>query len=354
MIYQILLIIVIYLIINISIRNKYIDTFINFDTYIDQRVKYYMGSCYYKKIFINKYEYNKNNFKMNLGINDDLAFTKFYFVHKINYYQLNTLYFKKTFPNYVNDLNEYLLNKHDNQIFQIALGDIQNKCNYEGTLGKSRIIHDNNIILLKLNKKRHWNNLFKVRSNDLSYNLKDDKIIWRGATTGYIEYYLNNKHKNQRYNLVNKFYNHPNKSIDIGFSQIVQENKELKNYLKDGLSMKDQLKSKFIISVEGNDVATGLKWQLLSNSVVFMSKPKIESWLMEGKLIPNYHYILIKDDFSDLEEKYNWALKNEDKCVEISRNATNYMYQFLDTKRENIIINKVFDVYFKNITFEKN
>ena len=32
--------------------------------------------------------------------------------------------------------------------------------------------------------------------------------------------------------------------------------------------------------------------------VAVMPKPKYESWFMEGKLIPNYHYILIKDDYS--------------------------------------------------------
>ena len=36
-----------------------------------------------------------------------------------------------------------------------------------------------------------------------------------------------------------------------------------------------------------------------------MHKPKITSWFMEDKLISNYHYIEIKDDFSDLIDKYN-------------------------------------------------
>ena len=39
-----------------------------------------------------------------------------------------------------------------------------------------------------------------------------------------------------------------------------------------------------------------------SNSVAVMPKPKYESWFMEGKLIPDYHYVLIKDDYSDFEE----------------------------------------------------
>ena len=34
-----------------------------------------------------------------------------------------------------------------------------------------------------------------------------------------------------------------------------------------------------------------------------MPRPTITSWLMETTLIPNFHYILLKDDFSDLHSK---------------------------------------------------
>ncbi|GIR91542.1 MAG: hypothetical protein CM15mP92_0060 [Halieaceae bacterium] len=75
-------------------------------------------------------------------------------------------------------------------------------------------------------------------------------------------------------------------------------------------SLDTHLKHKFILCIEGNDVASNLKWVMSSNSVAVMPKPKYESWFMEGKLIPNYHYILIKDDYSDLEEKLNYYKKN--------------------------------------------
>jgi len=34
----------------------------------------------------------------------------------------------------------------------------------------------------------------------------------------------------------------------------------------------------------GNDVASGLKWMLASNSVVFMPPPRVETWAMESLL----------------------------------------------------------------------
>ena len=45
-------------------------------------------------------------------------------------------------------------------------------------------------------------------------------------------------------------------------------------------TMEDQLKYKYILMLEGNDVATGLKWQLISNSVVFMARPTCVSFAM--------------------------------------------------------------------------
>ena len=69
---------------------------------------------------------------------------------------------------------------------------------------------------------------------------------------------------------------------------------------------------------------------------------------MESQLIPNYHYILIRDDLSDLEEKYLWALQNQDKCMQISRNAEKYVKEFLDEKMENKIMERIMNIYMKN------
>ena len=38
----------------------------------------------------------------------------------------------------------------------------------------------------------------------------------------------------------------------------------------------------------------GLKWQLASNSVVFMARPSVVSFLMEDELVPYVHYIPVK------------------------------------------------------------
>ena len=140
-----------------------------------------------------------------------------------------------------------------------------------------------------------------------------------------------------------------NIKIDVAFSHICQNRGEYSEYVKGKVSINRFLKYKYILSVEGNDKDSGLNWKLNSNSVVLMAKPRVTSWLMETTLIPNYHYVLLKDDFSDLLEKVKWCENNEDKCKDIIKNAHKFMSQFKDEDREEKIEEEVINRYFKII-----
>jgi hypothetical protein len=93
--------------------------------------------------------------------------------------------------------------------------------------------------------------------------------------------------------------------------------------------------------LEGNDVASGLKWALLSQSVVLMPPPKHTSWAMEELLQPWVHYIPLKNDASDLEQKMQWVLDHDDKAKRISERATLWMEDMCfhpDAAREDRLI----------------
>ena len=83
--------------------------------------------------------------------------------------------------------------------------------------------------------------------------------------------------------------------------------------------LKAHLPYKFILSLEGNDVASNLKWVMSSNSVAVMPKPKFETWFMEGTLKPNVHYIEIADDYSDVEEKLKYSILTPSKPKKLSK-----------------------------------
>ncbi len=112
-------------------------------------------------------------------------------------------------------------------------------------------------------------------------------------------------------------------------------------------TIREHLDYKFIMALEGNDVASNLKWVMSSNSIAVMTRPTCETWFMEGKLIPDYHYIEIKDDLSDLEEKLNYYIAHPAEAEQIVEHAHEYVSQFFDAGRERLISLLVMDKYFQ-------
>ena len=237
---------------------------------------------------------------------------------------------------FLNVLKE--MNKRS-QAFKLIVGD--NALPHPvGTLLKTRINEDNGSIILRcLEFNRHWKNYYE-RPADIPFDKKRNILIWRGTTTG-TELGAN------RFNLVKTWFNKQPK-IDVGFSFICQGRNAYNKYVKGTKHISDLLKYKYILSIEGNDKDSGINWKLNSNSLVFMAKPTLSSWLMESTLIPNYHYILLKDDFSDLLEKIRWCDNNPNKCKEIIKNANRFMNQFknqtVEAKIEKAVLRKYFEL----------
>mmetsp|Transcript_5272 Transcript_5272/g.7447 ORF Transcript_5272/g.7447 Transcript_5272/m.7447 type:complete len:151 (+) Transcript_5272:950-1402(+) len=124
-----------------------------------------------------------------------------------------------------------------------------------------------------------------------------------------------------------------------------------KKYFKKYIAASEMLKYKYILSLEGNDVATGLKWQLASSSVVFMPEPSTETFAMEGLLVPFVHYIPVKMDVSYLDAMIQWAKNNDAKAKWISEQASKFMDDLWVSEKaqeDNILIrNKLAILYHK-------
>lgn len=78
-----------------------------------------------------------------------------------------------------------------------------------------------------------------------------------------------------------------------------------------------------------------------------MSKPKFETWFMEGQLEAGVHYVQLKDDYSNLIEKMEYYLKHESEALQIIKNANEYVSQFKDEEQERLISLLVAQKYFK-------
>jgi len=233
---------------------------------------------------------------------------------------------KKT---YYFDLLEYLKYFDFKKKISYLFGDIIEIPNIP-TVVKSRPINgDNkNSILMKLNKIRH----FIFVDDKKKFADKKDMLAWRGKV-----------HQVHRIYFMKKFFNHP--LCDIGQTNNKKNNHQ--QWQKEKLSLREHLDYKFLLAIEGNDVASNLKWAMSSNSLVLMVKPKYETWFMEGTLIPDHHYVLLKDDYSDMIEKMEFYSQNIDKAEEIIRNANEYSNQFKNNQREDIISLMTLNKYFE-------
>ena len=210
-------------------------------------------------------------------------------------------------------------------------------------------------IIWKLNTARHFGKELDVaRDSPISWEDKIPKAIWRGTFSGRHRATKDERRDIEkacqyipRCNFV-KRYNTTNDMIDAGFHFHMVKNEMYKwadeNCLtKDKMTIEQQLQYKILISLEGNDVSSGLKWMLLSNSVVMMPLPTRTSWAMEELLQPFVHYVPMAEDGSDAEEKVQWILNNDMEAQRIAERATLFMEDMLyhpDAKRDELEVKK--------------
>ncbi|KAJ8602653.1 hypothetical protein CTAYLR_004095 [Chrysophaeum taylorii] len=207
--------------------------------------------------------------------------------------------------------------------FRFELGDAKRNNNFT-TLSKTRLVDDPWGVLYPMNLRRHYPpEIFEHLSlYDMPFALKEPTLVWRGATTGQS---LPGE-MTPRKQFVFGHFNFSDR-IDVGFSSIEQGHHDAIPYMKKEVPWKDHLRFKYIMSLEGNDIASGLKWQLLSNSVVFMPKPTVDSWFLESTLIPYVHYVPVNANFSNLLDQLDWADAHPYECETIAKVSTEYAIQ---------------------------
>ena len=195
------------------------------------------------------------------------------------------------------------------------------------TFVKSRPVNaGSNSVLMKLNKVRH----FIFVDDPTPFHHKKNKLIGRATVT--------QPHRIRFYEM---YFDHP--LCDLGQVN-VEGGKE--GWIKPKISRTAHLDHKFILCLEGNDVATNLKWVMSSQSIAVMPRPKYETWFMEGKLVGGVHYIEICDDFTDLEEKLQYYISHEDEALQIIKNANCFVQSFRNEELEELISLMVMQKYF--------
>lgn len=211
---------------------------------------------------------------------------------------------------------------NDDYLWIKSFGDIE-RAQPMASITKSRPIKNapTNVIL-KLDSNRH----FSFYKDAQEYDLKRDLLFYRGGIYQPHRKEFFKKHFSSKY-------------CDLG--HVGKPLLENKSWSKNYASKKEQANFKFLLSLEGNDVASNLKWAMSSNSLVFAPRLKFETWFMEGKL--KDEIVTVKDNLDDLIEYYLTHPKEAKEKIDL---AHRHCEIFLDKKNEFLVGIMVLAKYF--------
>ena len=173
-----------------------------------------------------------------------------------------------------------------------------------------------------------------VPEAEMDWNKKDDRVVFRGSSTGcgikpdtnmrlkvsklefpWLDAGITTLTKTPKYDPVH----------GLGVIKAEDANKVPK------MSFEDQSKHKFILNIEGNVGAFRLLKWMQTGSVIFSVKSEYSLWCSD-KLKHRKNIVEIKADLSDLEEQYNWCLKNDAKCQKIANAGVELSRKLLTKK----------------------
>lgn len=285
---------------------------------IDQRILYYLGN--YGKWYGQKPEVIAGS-----GYDKPILLD-------INSYKMN---FRTIHPNtmYPIDVGRYL--SYSTRPIYIQCGD----STYSGSspvLVKCKRAYDRTgSVIANLNSARHFVPIKEALESDCPWDEKISSIAWRGADTGGA----------RRLNFVKNYY----KKYNVGFNKYVQDSIGSRSSYKDdyimgSMNKDDLLRYKYLPVVPGNDKASNLGWVMASGSVPIMPKPEYHSWVCEPWMQPGLHYVEVRPDFLDLDEKIEWCRKNDSQCKVIAENGKKFMLQFENKAVEEYIERKLVDI----------
>lgn len=198
------------------------------------------------------------------------------------------------------------------------------------TFCKARRIDDKmrNCVLINMDSLRHFTNV----KDNIPFEEKENVLFFRGEIHG----------KPHRIRFFEKWAGH--KDFNIGDTA--------RNWSSpwpaERVTIPEHFRYKYILALEGNDVATSLQWICGSNCIPVMIRPTVESWLMHGAMLPGIHYIEISPDFSDVAEKIAYYNSHPEEAKKISESSKAWLSQFHDPRREAIISYLTADSYFRH------
>lgn len=103
------------------------------------------------------------------------------------------------------------------------------------------------------------------------------------------------------------------------------------------VSRHDMVNYRYILDIDGiSSTWCATAWKMNSGSVIFKHKSVWTQWF-HHEYLPGIHYVEIAEDFSDIDEKYEWCEEHPEECEKMV-NACKDLFQRVYCM-ENVILN---------------
>lgn len=185
-----------------------------------------------------------------------------------------------------------------------------------------------NCVLLPLNRVRH----FPMPHDHIPFEAKEPVLFFRGKIGD----------KPARIRFFEQYHSHP--GMDLGDTSRHPVRPE---WGAKKVSIAAHFRYRYILILEGNDVATALQWCMGSNCVPVMTRPAVEHILMHSALVPGVHYIEIAPDFSDVEEKLAYYNAHPAEARAIAEASRAWYAPYRNRRRELLIALLTLHRYFR-------
>ena len=127
---------------------------------------------------------------------------------------------------------------------------------------------------------------------------------------------------------------------------------EINVFLKPRIPMNKQISYKYIINIDGHSATNRFSYLLQSGCLIL----NVDSFYVIGNqrwydhlIKPYVHYVPIKYDLSNLEEKILWCRDNDHKCKQIVKNAKDLYNEYFTKdklmKYTSVLLNSVSNKY---------
>ena len=184
----------------------------------------------------------------------------------------------------------------------------------------------------------HYRGYEDFRPEQVAWADREDKVFWRGSSTGLFQFGLDNIGEMPRYRLA-RIAKEIGAHADIGFTQVVQARAEdeaaVTQHLHDeGLfkafvPMPEMTRYRYFVDIDGNANSWNMMQKLRLGACMLKVDSQYQQWFHD-RLNPWEHYVPVAEDLSDFAARVEWCRSNAQEASNIAlrgrRFATNMTF----------------------------